>query len=116
MSSAPTDSCVQQLSNIEISKSVDKDRAKAAEAVVAIVGPPIEPTINVNLNETSPSPKTRSDSMGNAFFDWIANNDFINKVAERAKNSVDSMITTLDPGMKEIICNLILRFHQILIT
>ncbi|CAN7988929.1 unnamed protein product [Ixodes hexagonus] len=36
---------------------------------------------------------------------WFKGNDFLNKVAEKAKNSVDSMITTLDPGMKEFICN-----------
>ncbi|GIY52457.1 protein PRRC1 [Caerostris darwini] len=34
---------------------------------------------------------------------WIKNAQFLNKVAEKAKNSVDSVITTLDPGMKEII-------------
>lgn len=34
---------------------------------------------------------------------WIKGSGFLNKVAEKAKNSVDSMITTLDPGMKEII-------------
>ncbi|XP_065297579.1 protein PRRC1-like isoform X2 [Dermacentor albipictus] len=34
---------------------------------------------------------------------WFKGNDFLNKVAEKAKNSVDSMITTLDPGMKEFI-------------
>ncbi|XP_054719291.1 protein PRRC1-B-like [Uloborus diversus] len=34
---------------------------------------------------------------------WIKGKDFLNKVAEKAKSSVDSVITTLDPGMKEII-------------
>ncbi|CAL1279055.1 unnamed protein product [Larinioides sclopetarius] len=34
---------------------------------------------------------------------WIKGTQFLNKVAERAKSSVDSVITTLDPGMKEII-------------
>ncbi|GFS84616.1 protein PRRC1-B [Nephila pilipes] len=34
---------------------------------------------------------------------WIKGTQFLNKVAEKAKSSVDSVITTLDPGMKEII-------------
>ncbi|CAG2115249.1 unnamed protein product, partial [Medioppia subpectinata] len=49
------------------------------------------------------SPKSRSDSLGAGFLEWIANNEFISKMAEKAKNSVDTMITTLDPGMKPII-------------
>jgi len=32
---------------------------------------------------------------------WFAPNSFLTRVAETAKSSVDSMITTLDPGMKE---------------
>ncbi|XP_054158458.1 protein PRRC1-like isoform X2 [Oppia nitens] len=67
---------------------------------------PPSPTINVNLNETTSgnqSPKSRSESMGSVFIDWIANNDFITRMATKAKNSVDTVITTLDPGMKEII-------------
>lgn len=34
-------------------------------------------------------------------FDWFKTTDIINQIAEKAKNSVDSVITTLDPGMKE---------------
>ncbi len=68
---------------------------------------PNEPTINVPLNEISSSPKSRSDSMSSTFLDWFANNEFISKVAEKAKNSMDTMITTLDPGMKQIICKYI---------
>lgn len=33
----------------------------------------------------------------------VSGKDFLNKVAEKAKNSVDSMITTLDPQMKDYI-------------
>lgn len=40
---------------------------------------------------------------GGGVWGWIKGSGFLNKVAEKAKNSVDSMITTLDPGMKEII-------------
>lgn len=34
-------------------------------------------------------------------FDWFKTTDIINQIAEKAKNSVDSVITTLDPGMRE---------------
>lgn len=34
-------------------------------------------------------------------FDWFRTTDIIGQIAERARNSVDSVITTLDPGMKE---------------
>ncbi|UYV67248.1 PRRC1 [Cordylochernes scorpioides] len=38
---------------------------------------------------------------GGGVWGWIKSNEFLHKVAEKAKNSVDTMITTLDPGMKE---------------
>lgn len=34
-------------------------------------------------------------------FDWFRTTDIINQIAEKAKNSVDSVITVLDPGMRE---------------
>lgn len=34
-------------------------------------------------------------------FDWFRATDIINQIAEKARSSVDSVITTLDPGMKE---------------
>lgn len=34
-------------------------------------------------------------------FDWLRTKDIILQIAEKAKNSVDSVITVLDPGMKE---------------
>ncbi|XP_075536288.1 protein PRRC1-like isoform X1 [Dermacentor variabilis] len=46
-------------------------------------------------------PQSSSGTAG--VWGWFKGNDFLNKVAEKAKNSVDSMITTLDPGMKEFI-------------
>lgn len=46
-------------------------------------------------------PQSSSGTTG--VWGWFKGNDFLNKVAEKAKNSVDSMITTLDPGMKEFI-------------
>lgn len=34
-------------------------------------------------------------------FDWFRTKDIINQLAEKARSSVDSVITVLDPGMKE---------------
>lgn len=34
-------------------------------------------------------------------FEWFRTTDIMNQIAEKAKHSVDSVITTLDPGMKE---------------
>lgn len=43
-------------------------------------------------------------------FNWVrdavGNNGILTKVADKAKSSVDSMITTLDPQMKEFLCML----------
>uniref|UniRef100_A0A023GCL7 Putative rna polymerase ii c-terminal domain-binding protein ra4 n=1 Tax=Amblyomma triste TaxID=251400 RepID=A0A023GCL7_AMBTT len=50
-----------------------------------------------------PTPSSSSSSGNNSMWGWFKGNEFLNKVAEKAKNSVDSMITTLDPGMKEFI-------------
>lgn len=47
--------------------------------------------------------RSSSSSGNDGVWGWFKGNDFLNKVAEKAKNSVDSMITTLDPGMKEFI-------------
>lgn len=46
--------------------------------------------------------------VGGALFSWVkdtvVNSNMLNKVAEKAKSSVNSMITTLDPQMREFIC------------
>ncbi|PRD26949.1 UNVERIFIED_CONTAM: Protein PRRC1 [Trichonephila clavipes] len=49
-----------------------------------------------------PIPLQEGGSEG-GMWGWIKGTQFLNKVAEKAKSSVDSVITTLDPGMKEII-------------
>ncbi|KAK0181302.1 hypothetical protein PV327_003595 [Microctonus hyperodae] len=45
--------------------------------------------------------------VGGALFSWVkdtvVNSNMLNKVAEKAKSSVNSMITTLDPQMREFI-------------
>ncbi|KAF8791886.1 Protein PRRC1 like protein [Argiope bruennichi] len=50
-----------------------------------------------------PLPQQHKGSGEGGVWGWIKGTQFLNKVAEKAKSSVDSVITTLDPGMKEII-------------
>lgn len=50
------------------------------------------------------TPTSPSDNRGGLFGwikDTVSGSDFLTKVAEKAKNSVDTMITTLDPQMKD---------------
>lgn len=51
----------------------------------------------------TPTPESSSQQSGNDLLGWFSSGSgsFLSRVAEKAKNSVDSMITTLDPGMKE---------------
>lgn len=46
---------------------------------------------------------------GSGFMGWVkgavSTGGILHRVAEKAKNSVDTMITTLDPQMREFICN-----------
>uniref|UniRef100_A0A2L2Y9F8 Protein PRRC1 n=1 Tax=Parasteatoda tepidariorum TaxID=114398 RepID=A0A2L2Y9F8_PARTP len=82
-------------------------------AAAAIPQPPIS-VLNPNLSQCSivlpgaeQVPNTFvPESPGEAsagMWGWIKGNQLLNRVAEKAKSSVDSVITTLDPGMKEII-------------
>jgi hypothetical protein len=47
-------------------------------------------------------------ALAGSLFTWVkdtvTNSNVLSKVAEKAKNSVNSMITTLDPQMREFIC------------
>lgn len=62
----------------------------------------IAPGIETKLDSPQKSIVTKvklSDELN--IFDWIRTKDIINQLTEKAKSSVDSVITTLDPGMKE---------------
>lgn len=56
---------------------------------------------------TTTAPTASSISGVGGLFSWVrdavGNNGILTKVADRAKSSVDSMITTLDPQMKEFL-------------
>lgn len=55
---------------------------------------------------------------GSGIFTWVkgavSTGGLLHRVAEKAKSSVDSMITTLDPQMKEYICKKIQNISLIL--
>ncbi|KAH9520140.1 Protein PRRC1-A [Bulinus truncatus] len=42
-------------------------------------------------------------TVGQSLFGWISNNSLVNRVVEKTKSSMETVITTLDPGMKELI-------------
>lgn len=60
------------------------------------------------------SPTMDTSALAGSLFTWVkdtvANSNVLSKVAEKAKNSVNSMITTLDPQMREFICKYFVVF------
>lgn len=67
----------------------------------------------LTFSDNSATYNTRDDSIGTigtSLFGWVKDtvgnkgSNLLNKVAEKAKNSVGSVITTLDPQMKDFIC------------
>ena len=91
---------------------------------------PVSPSVDCNLQQKSISPleiamlespsssasnSTQDDGKisnivqaGGGLFSWVKEampgKQMLQKVAEKARSSMDTMITTLDPQMKEIIC------------
>ncbi|KAL8577879.1 hypothetical protein ACOMHN_018684 [Nucella lapillus] len=51
----------------------------------------------------APTPPSSFTSQGPGLFGWFSNSSLVNRVVEKTKSSVETMITTLDPGMKEVI-------------
>ncbi|KAH9520148.1 Protein PRRC1-A [Bulinus truncatus] len=77
-----------------------------------------QPTSVSNLSKAPESPqipheeKVKSNdpgliasttAVGQSLFGWISNNSLVNRVVEKTKSSMETVITTLDPGMKELI-------------
>lgn len=59
------------------------------------------PSVNTTTTTT-----TVSSSNSGGLFNWVKDTvgTNISRVAEKAKSSVDSMITTLDPQMRDFLC------------
>lgn len=53
--------------------------------------------------EMTPESPTDQNNQRGGLFSWIGGSNLVNKVVEKTKSSMESMITTLDPGMKEVI-------------
>lgn len=56
-------------------------------------------SVSLSPQKTAITKVTLNDEL-NVFY-WTKTKEIIGQIAEKAKNSVDSVITTLDPGMKE---------------
>jgi len=61
---------------------------------------------DVDSEEPSAPIKALTDkpqsTSASGFLGWISNSNLVNKVVERTKTSMESVITTLDPGMKSV--------------
>ena len=65
--------------------------------------------LSIDNNETDDKKESESDNWGGqTILGWVkeavSTNPILSKVAEKARSSVDTVLTTLDPQMKEIIC------------
>ncbi|KAK3098971.1 hypothetical protein FSP39_024841 [Pinctada imbricata] len=49
------------------------------------------------------SPQSSTEHASGGLFGWFGGSRLVSKVVEKTKSGVESMITTLDPGMKEVI-------------
>lgn len=66
--------------------------------------PQVAPEDRVKASTPDQSVKAAaSSSSGQSLFGWLAGNSLVNKVVEKTKSSMETVITTLDPGMREII-------------
>lgn len=72
-----------------------------------------QPEVNRDFANMVLNPEPLADALspiansGSAFFEWmkgaVSNNGILQKVATKAKSSMDTIVTTLDPQMKEYI-------------
>uniref|UniRef100_A0A182KBQ2 NTPase_I-T domain-containing protein n=1 Tax=Anopheles christyi TaxID=43041 RepID=A0A182KBQ2_9DIPT len=112
-----TEPFIQTTFSPAIPASKDTSQFSAEQAMAAAGVHPVEPTpekpvgrdfANMILNPepvaAALSPITQG---GSALFGWmkgaVSGSGILQKVAEKAKNSVDTIVTTLDPQMKEYI-------------
>ncbi|RUS78455.1 hypothetical protein EGW08_013778 [Elysia chlorotica] len=77
-------------------------------SIAASPAPPAAPQIS-HEDRVKAAVPDQSEPAGNSIgsaqsiFGWLAGNSLVNKVVEKTKSSMESVITTLDPGMREII-------------
>ncbi|XP_041367893.1 protein PRRC1-A-like isoform X2 [Gigantopelta aegis] len=101
----------QMSSRTPVSSSVTPSRGSGGvvsleQITTSAPGPiqtPYEASSSIPITQEQITPPPESPAAKSGLFSWISGNSFMNKVVEKTKSSVESVITTLDPGMKEII-------------
>ncbi|XP_033313767.1 protein PRRC1-like isoform X1 [Bombus bifarius] len=98
----------EQEPNKSMLNTVIQSKPLQQETHQVITTPIVTPSIQ-NVQTTVPSENIVQDSgmVGGGLLSWVketvVNSNVLSKVAEKAKNSVNTMITTLDPQMREFI-------------
>lgn len=95
------------ISAVDTNKRSDTEPSPNQKAVISVVD-----TEQITFSKPSPLKPVKSlvpvnplaGTLTSGLFGWITENEFLHKVAEKAISSVDTVITTLDPGMKEVLC------------
>lgn len=70
---------------------------------------PFEASRSITVPEMEVDTSPVRSPQGPGLFGWLSGNKMISRVVEKTKSSVESMITTLDPGMKEVISKWFIR-------
>lgn len=73
----------------------------------SLTNPAVDAIESTPISNTEDNANTSGSGSGR-LLSWVKG--AVGRVAEKAKNSVDSMITTLDPQMREFLCTYY-RFH-----
>ncbi|GFR97405.1 protein PRRC1-like [Elysia marginata] len=81
---------------------------RSPQPVVTPALPPVSPQIAPEDRVKAPVTDQGSKAAvsvipGQSLFGWFSGNSLVHKVVEKTKSSMESVITTLDPGMREII-------------
>ncbi|XP_063983044.1 protein PRRC1-like isoform X1 [Diachasmimorpha longicaudata] len=89
---------------IEANVIVQTKQPQQGQQVLPSTSAPTDAPEGTTFQESLPQ---ELGTVGGALFSWVkdtvVNNSMLSKVAEKAKSSVNSMITTLDPQMREFI-------------
>ncbi|KAK7116149.1 protein PRRC1-A-like isoform X2 [Littorina saxatilis] len=64
---------------------------------------PFEASSAIAVSPAAEEQQPMASGAPGGLFGWFSNNSLVNRVVEKTKSSMESVITTLDPGMKEVI-------------
>lgn len=98
-------------SQIDYSSDVQTKQPQDNHQIQHPAGPSKSETTSEQLSRSSSQDSNQffdAGLVGSNLFSWVktnvVNSNVLSKVAEKAKSSVNTMITTLDPQMREFIC------------